>query len=835
MSEQEIDLVRLHDAPRGSRGVSTATGVASDEQLRLLMEHAVDYAIVMLSADGIVLTWNDGAERILGYAASEVVGRHFSLFYTADAIDAALPEYELEAATRHGRYSQEGWRLRNDGTTFWASAVITPLRGVDSELKGFGQVTRDLTERRTAAVAMEQLQAAQRKILETLDEGVIFFTVTRDGPVIELANPAACELLGLTQAVLRAISAHSVELPIITDGGLPMSRHDLPYEVTARTAESVHGFVWGWVHDDGRVTWVSSTSRPVLDPAGKMVAVVFSLVDITEKHTANRDLEAAYDRFAALVEHSSDVICVLDTNAVVRYASPAFHTMYGEDPTDRLGRPLTDRLHVEDQSKLLTVLSRIAERSGQVRVVECRVVQPDGTVRHVELTATNRLTDPAVTGVVINSHDITDRVEAAESLAFDATHDALTGLPNRVLLLDRLTHILDQGKRIESRCALLFIDLDHFKNINDSLGHASGDRLLIAVAARLTQALRPGDTVARLGGDEFVILAEQVDNAETARVIAERTRKAVAAPIDIDGRPVTPDCSIGIALATRTSRPEALLQQADTALYKAKARGRGGAEVYDQAMRVSAEERISTEALLRQALDNDDVVVHYQPIVALPSGTVVGSEALVRLRDHEGHLLLPARFIPVAEESGLVVPLGADVLRQACEQQAIWAADGPPAPQRVSVNLSAWQLRSPDLANQVGFELSRAGLRASALCLELTETALIQADNATRRAVMDLKDLGISLALDDFGTGWSSLTHLRHFPISVLKIDRSFIHGLGRNDSDTEVVKAIISLGLALDLGVVAEGVETARQVDLLIDLGCPHAQGFLSGRPAPA
>jgi diguanylate cyclase (GGDEF)-like protein/PAS domain S-box-containing protein len=683
----------------------------------------------------------------------------------------------------------------------------------------------------SAPDSMAWLRSRQERVLDTLAEGVILYGVIPGRPLVELANAAACRLLRMNEAELRSVADPDRALPAMCDAeGQPLTLQDLPASVTARTGVSVSDFVWGLRHDDGELTWLSSTSRPFLDEAGTMTGVVLSMVDVTERYKTGRELEAAHGRFAALLEHSSDVICVLDADAVVRYASPAFLTVWGQAPVDQVGRALTELLHLEDRARFLGVLRDVAQCPDQIRTAEFRVVQPAGDLRHIELTATNRVCDPSVGGIVINSHDITDRVETATRLAFDATHDGLTGLPNRALLLERLErslHLTGAG------CALLFVDFDHFKHINDSYGHATGDELLMAIATRLVDVLRPGDTVARIGGDEFVILADGVTSIEVARELAARVRVTVGEPEVLAGRPITVDCSIGIALSDGSS-PEVLLQQADTALYRAKGRGRGRAEIYDHAMRLHARRRVQTEAMLRQALDNGNVVVHYQPIVALATSRVVATEALARIRDDQGELVPPDQFIPVAEDSGLIIPLGADVLRQACAQQARRMAAGPDAPAHVAVNLAAGQLLSPGIIADIVGALEAAELPPTALCLELTETTLIRADRATYEVFANLTNLGIRLALDDFGTGWSSLAHLRRYPISILKIDRSFVSGIGADRGDTEVVKAVVGLGLALGLDIVAEGVETPEQARFLAGLGCPHVQGYLYGRPGP-
>jgi diguanylate cyclase (GGDEF)-like protein/PAS domain S-box-containing protein len=690
------------DQGRHELGTSAAwsdeLGSASDEQLRLLVAGTTEYAIFLLSVEGIVMTWNPGAQRMKGYSAEEVVGRHFSIFYRDEAILSRHPNHELELATSGGTYAEEGWRVRKDGSTFWASVTITALHDSTGELRGFGKVTRDLTRHLESLEAVATAQDDQDCILEALAQGIILYSVTPDGELsLKRANSAACELLGLDELGLKEMSAGNVDqTPIYDIDGAPLPRSGLPYSVTARTGVAVHDFVWGWPHSDGLMRWFNSTSRPNIDSSGALTGVVFSMADVTERHDATRELERAHGRYSALVEHRSDVICVIDADGVVRYASPAHLDVYGEHPDDRIGRLLRERVHPDDRQKVDEALARIVNESVDVVTVECRVVHPDGDIRHLEVTAANHMADDAVAGIVTNSRDVTERVVTANRLAHEAMHDELTGLPNRALLLDRLNQSLARARRSKSRCAILYIDLDHFKLINDSLGHQVGDEVLVMAADRLRNSLRSDDIVARLSGDEFVILTEDAGDAVAIRTVTERVRQSICEPFTIDGRLITIDCSIGISLADG-ARAEVMLQQADTALYRAKALGRGRSELYDQAMRLEADQRLDAEMALRRALADGQIVVHYQPIVSLPTGTTVGGEALVRLVDDQGGLVPPDKFIPLAEDTGLILPLGLEVLRRACHQQAAWRDQRSPR-LRVSVNLSARQLRSSDLA-----------------------------------------------------------------------------------------------------------------------------------------
>jgi diguanylate cyclase (GGDEF)-like protein/PAS domain S-box-containing protein len=560
--------------------------------------------------------------------------------------------------------------------------------------------------------------------------------------------------------------------------------------------------------------------------------VLLHLVDVTEKRDQQDRLEEAQARFAALVEQSSDAIAVTDAKGILLYASPALARLAGSEAVTGVGEDLRQLIPSDHRARIDRLMASLAV-DADVTTFECPLRPASGSMRHVEVTASNRLGDPAVKGIVINLRDVTERVEAAAHLAHQAMHDTLTDLPNRALLLDRLDQALARAARSGRACALMFVDLDHFKQINDVHGHAAGDQILVTVAARLNQAVRPGDSVARLGGDEFVVLVENIEDPRTAQEIAERIQSSLGEATTLAGRPVNIGCSIGIAISDRHN-PDTLLREADTALYRAKGAGRNRWELYDQAMRTQALRRRAIEQLLRDAVDGNGLVVYYQPIVDLGSGVVTGTEALARIVDPDGRVVGPDEFIAIAEDCGLIIPLGAAVLRQACEQQVRWRDDRPEL-QRVAVNVSARQLSTPDFAARVAETLAVTGLDPEKLCIELTESVLIDAETSAQEEIFAIHALGVTLSVDDFGTGWSSLAYLRRFPFDVVKIDRSFVAGLGTDNDDTEVVKAVISLGRALGLRTVAEGVESRQQSDLLVGLGCDYAQGYLYGHPRPA
>jgi diguanylate cyclase (GGDEF)-like protein len=429
-----------------------------------------------------------------------------------------------------------------------------------------------------------------------------------------------------------------------------------------------------------------------------------------------------------------------------------------------------------------------------------------------------------------------DREELMVSLRRNALHDALTGLPNRALLMDRLDQSIARAHRVrDARFAVLFLDLDHFKTLNDSLGHIAGDRLLIQIAHRLSQCLRSIDTVARLGGDEFAIIVTELDSDEAASFVAERIQEALREPFDLEGHRVFTSASVGIALSSDNHRrAEDFLRDADTAMYRAKSQGRARHQLFDGQMHEQAMERLSIEAGVRRALERGELVLYYQPIVSLESNAVVGVEALIRWEHPERGILEPAAFLQVAEESGLILPVSDWVIRAACEQASRWQRALPKA-MRVSVNVPPQQLKHVSFVKLIRDNLRQAGLPASALGLELVESSLIENREAIVDNLSELRRMGVHIAIDDFGTGYSSLSYLKRLPIDALKIDRSFIQGVPLDVNDTAISTTIIAMARSLNLSVVAEGVETPQQADFLRGHGCPSAQGYYFAQPLPA
>ena len=528
-------------------------------------------------------------------------------------------------------------------------------------------------------------------------------------------------------------------------------------------------------------------------------------------------------RFRSLVQHSSDVILVTRADGTIRFVSPSATRVFGYDPAAMVRQAVTALLHPEDRERAAAFFRDAALLPGVTGPVEWRFRQPDGSWLHAEILATNLLRDVAVKGIVLNTRDVSERRRLEEQLIHQAFHDPLTGLANRALFRDRVSHALALAQRRGNPVTVLFLDLDDFKTVNDSLGHAEGDRLLIAAAERFLACARSADTVARLGGDEFAILIEGGDGREG---LPERLSTAMAHPFALSGNQVRVTASIGVASASGDDTADDLLRNADVAMYAAKRHGKGRAATYESRMYADIRERLDLEAGLRAAIEGNQLTLFYQPIVNLQSGGMYGVEALLRWEHPQFGRLLPQHFVPLAEETGLIVQLGAWVLGEACRQVHVWRQQYPQAPLAISVNISGRQLQGLGLADALRQTLTSSGVEPSSVVLEITESVLMQQTDSVLERLQQLKALGVRLAIDDFGTGYSSLSYLQRFPIDILKIAKPFVEEVGQGADRSALARAIIGLGDTLRLQTIAEGIERAEQRAALIELGCTLGQG---------
>ncbi len=597
---------------------------------------------------------------------------------------------------------------------------------------------------------------------------------------------------------------------------------------------------WKW---EGRITlrsgeqkWLRGASRPERQPNGDILWDGL-LMDVTEHKRTEEALGESERRLrAVLVQYGSDIIMILEAGGAIRYQSPAVERALGYRADELIGKSVLDYVHPEDAERASGGFGGILKDPGLHGPVEYRFRRKDGSWQNLEGIGNNLLDDPSVEGIVINSRDVTERKAFERRLKHQAFHDALTGLPNRVLFEDRLRQALRRTRRQENRVAVLFMDLDGFKVVNDSLGHDTGDRLLVAVAERLKGCLRPEDTLARFAGDEFIVLLEEVEGADEALRVTQRITEEFREPFALNGREITLRFSIGVALSEAgTEFPEELLRDADTAMYRAKAEA-ADYRVFDPEMHEQALGRLELENDLRHALEKEEFTLYYQPKFRLgQQDGIEGVEALVRWKHPQKGFMLPGEFIPLAEEMGLIIPIGGWVTKEACRQAKEWQDRYPSEPPlSVCVNLSAGQVRHPGLLQDVRSALQESGLEPGSLILEITENTLLKDTQVIETIFKELKALGVRLAIDDFGKEYSSLSYLNRLPVDGLKIDRLFLERFAENPSNMIIVEAVISLAHSLGLEVTGEGVESAEQRELLRGMGCDFAQGYHLARPLP-
>jgi diguanylate cyclase (GGDEF)-like protein/PAS domain S-box-containing protein len=845
LANGEIRDVEVHSGPIVASGRTLLYSIIHDiterkraEEALLLSEqkyrNIVDYASVGIyrsKPDGTILMANPTLARILGYESIEDLQRRnlaTDVYVTEGERSGALERF---AANGYAIEEELLWR-RKDGTPIWVqlNAHAIDLHAGAEVFEGF---VFDITERK---LADQQVAAANAQRKAVLDAATRVSIIATDPlGVITVFNTGAERMLGYAASDVIGIR-NVTEIHLDTE--LVQHARRLAFELSERlngfdvlvrraASEGLEEREWTYIRNDGEPVIVLLSITALRDELGNLTGYLHVGTDVTERKHAEETLRQQ----TAAMTASMDGIGILDGRLDFSYVNDALAKLFGYPTAQELvGRSICDLYEPPEQVRFITSVVPLVQQRGRWRG-EATGLRNDGSLFPQEIS----LTAIEGGGMVCVVRDITERTYAEEQIKHLAYHDALTTLPNRLLFKDRVSVAISHAQRHDARVAVLFLDLDRFKVINDSLGHNIGDQLLQAVAARVQSCVRDSDTVARLGGDEFTLLLPELSHPEDAALVSQKILEAVRYPFHIEGREFYITTSIGISIFPEDGvDAETLIKSADTAMYQAKEQGRDNYQLFNAVVNAKALQRIALEHGLRRALTHHELAVHYQPIFDFRTGRITGMEALLRWTNPEMGPIPPATFIPLAEAIGVMIPIGTWALRAACAQAKAWHDAGFNT-LSLAVNLSVCQLQQADLVTLVREILAETGLQARLLELEITESTAMQSPEASIRTLYDLKKLGIRISLDDFGTGHSSLAYLKRFPIDTLKIDQSFVRDITRDPDTAAIVTAIIAMGHSLRLKVIAEGVEFTDQATFLKRCGCDQMQGYLINSPMPA
>jgi diguanylate cyclase (GGDEF)-like protein/PAS domain S-box-containing protein len=780
---------------------------------RAIEEAALDSmgtAVVACDRFGVVTLWNRAAHDHYGWTADEMIGLPFSsLIETPDDL-RQIADAVLGGAVRSTR-----WRCKTkSGDRLLSEATASPLR--DRTGNVLGMVVS------LAPHSPEGVSGGPALDAPEVPPSELTVTYTPDGTITTLSS-SLCRRLGVQAAEVVGQSIMNLFDPFdaavvrseLVDAANPAKLG--PFRMRLRGAE-------------GAIVPFEGTR---IDRSGddSTSGLVWNFRDLGDLHLADKWLEESERRYRSIIETADEGIWIQDCDGIVTFANPKMAEMLGATVGSLIGTSLLTSVPDSDRLWVSTKLDRVA--SGLTDNFECGLVGSDGGLIDVLVSASPILNGGGeVTGVLQMVNDITDRKQVERENLRLVMEDGLTGLASRALVVERIKQILAHQERTPGLAAVLFMDLDNFKKINDSLGHGAGDRLLQQEAERILSVCRPEDTVGRFGGDEFEVVLDHLSSVEQATLVATRISEVLSKPVVLDGVEVMTTVSIGVA-TTPSTDPESIMRDADTAMYRAKERGGNCNQLFDQTLRVRALDRIDLERDLRRAIDNHEFKVHYQPVVTMDGG-IVGFEALARWLHPTRGLVPPGDFIPIAESTGIIVELGAWILDQACRDLARWRSFPGGDRLTMAVNLSGRQLLEPDFPAQAAEVLANHGLEGGAICLEITESVLMDDAHAANTALAAIHGLGIRLAVDDFGTGYSSLLYLRRFPVDALKLDRFFVAGMDQSNEDLVIVHAVVDLAHSLNLEAIAEGIETEDQRLMLASMGCDLAQGFLWSPAVP-
>ncbi|MEO0494174.1 MAG: EAL domain-containing protein [Actinomycetota bacterium] len=808
----DLDVI-IRDAGQESLVVETLDELAAlaGETLRRL-DPSLRSAVVLRNAagDAVLVTCHDGRTTTTASVDWQRTDDDARLAEILGPDDAGLSSHIALGTANGSLVVLPRTRLENAqqlALETFATQLAMAVRGIESRELSFQQ-------------------RAERRLFALSEQSSDVVAVLDDDRSITYISPNVDQIMGRASA--SVVGNHPIAVVHPDDASAIGDLLDAP----TRADESATAIEGRMRTGSGEYRWYSLTARDFAsDP--EVAGLVLTARDITEERAAKLGLLRSEQWFRGLVQNSSDVIAVLDEAGVFTYASPAVTQLTGSSPSDLQGRTFTELLPADDTDSLERVHRAIRSKPPGVRNLELMIERPDHSRRMAEVTITDLREDPSVQGLVLNIRDITDRKRLEEDLRHQVLHDDLTGLGSRVQFSNQLQAALAAPRRDGAMVAALFIDIDDFKTINDSLGHAAGDQVLVDISGRLRSRLRLHDNAARFGGDEFAVLLTDVYGETDVTLVADRIIEELSRPVMLMGTEVRLSVSVGIALdEDATATPEDLLRAADVAMYEAKDQGKGRWAMFESSMADQTLERFEINNSLAHAIDNDELMVHYQPIVDLGSGRTVGVEALVRWDHPVRGMISPGQFIPIAERNGMIAPIGHWVLTEAAHQVAAWRRDGHDL--YASVNVSAVQLQRDGIVDEILDVVDEATIDRHAIVLELTESALISDFELVNLRIDALRDAGLRVAIDDFGTGYATLTYADQFAADILKIDQSFVARLEDSD-DSAIVTTVLNIAAAMGAETIAEGIEVPDQHRRLVSLGCALGQGYYFKRPAPA